>query len=107
MKQRKPKDKMIAELKINGAQYSIRATAHAVERMAEREVDQYVVAANVMALGKQRLLELQEAQAEAIVIDEDKNIAVVIGFKKNRIQVITVINKANVFVKKDTVIERI
>jgi len=104
---KKAKGKAIAELKINGKQYSVRATAHAMERMEERGVDEYVVAGNVMALGKDRLTELQEEQAEAIVIDDEKNVAVVIGFKGNRIMVITVIDKAKVFVKKGTVIERL
>ena len=106
-KVRRKKDKLIAELKINGQQYSIRASAHALQRMEEREVDEYVVAGNILALGKQRLAELQEEQAEAIIIDEEKDVAVIIGYKGNRIMVVTVIGRSNVFVKKGTVIEKL
>lgn len=103
------KSKAIAQLRIEGQTYSIRATAHAMQRMAEREVDEYVVAGTVMSLGKERLQELQDQDAEAIIIDEVKDVAVVIGFKGkgNRIFIITVINCANVYVKSNTVIERL
>ncbi len=107
MFEKKYKEKLIAQLKINGISYSIRATAHAMQRMDEREIDEYVVSGNIMALGKDKITELQSNNDEAIIIDELKNVAIVIGFKGNRIYVITVINKSNVYVKDNTVIERI
>lgn len=107
MFEKKYKEKLIAQLKINGISYSIRATAHAMQRMDEREIDEYVVSGNIMALGKDKITELQSNNDEAIIIDELKNVAIVIGFKGNRVYVITVINKSNVYVKDNTVIERI
>ena len=101
------KDKLLAQIKIDGKSYSIRATVHALERMDQRSIDEYVVTGNVLALGNQRLVELQEMQEDAIIIDENTNTSVVITFKKNTIKVVTVINKANVFVKKNTTIEKI
>ena len=73
--------------------------------MEERGVDEYVVAGNVMALRKDRLAELQEEQAEAIVIET--KVSGGDWLKGNRIMVVTVIDKAKVFVKKGTVIERL
>lgn len=99
--------KSLAQLSISGETYSIRASDHALQRMAERGVDEYVVAGTVVSLGKARLQELQDEDAEAIIIDEAKDVAVVIGFRGNRVMVITVINKSNVFVKSDTTIERL
>jgi len=107
MFEKKYKEKLIAQLKINGISYSIRATAHAMQRMDEREINEYVISGNIMALGKDKITELQSNNDEAIIIDELKNVAIVIGFKGNRIYVITVINKSNVYVKDNTVIERI
>jgi len=101
------KDKLLAQLEINGQHYSVRATIHAMERMKQRGIDEFVVSGNVLALGKQKLQELQESQEEAIIIDEQNGCAVVIGFNKNTVKVITVINKSNVFVKTNTKIERI
>jgi hypothetical protein len=101
------KDKLLAQIKINNQQYSIRATVHALQRMAERKVDEYVVTGNVLALGEKRLLALQEEQTDAIVIDKVSNTSTVITFNKNTIKIVTVIDKANVFVKSNTKIERI
>lgn len=101
------KDKAIAIIKIENKTYSIRATAHALERMQQRNVNEYVVTGNIIALGPEELKRLQESGEEAIIIDEDKNISIVIGFKSNRIYVITVIDKSNVFVKRGTTVKRI
>jgi len=101
------KDKLLAKLEINGQHYSVRATVHALQRMAERNIDEFVVSGNVLALGKVKLQELQRDQEEAIIIDQQSNSAVVIGFVKNTVKVITVINKSNVFVKENTRIEKL
>lgn len=99
--------KSLALLTIEGKDYSIRASEHALQRMEERQVDSYVVAGNVMALGAERLQELQRKQEEAMIIDEENEVAVVIAFKGNRIMLVTVLNKANCYVKKGTRIERV
>lgn len=98
------KDKCLAEVNIDGNMYSIRATVHALERMKQREIDEYVVTGNVLALGKERLLQLQEQGEEAIIIDEQKEVSIVIAFEQNKIVIITVIDKSNVFVKDETTI---
>ena len=101
------KSKSIATITIEKQTWSVRATALALQRMRQRGVDEYVVSGTVLALGKDRLQELQEAEEEAIIIDDEKNVSVVIGFRGNRIMVVTVIDKSNVWVKKQTSIERI
>ncbi len=104
------KSRSLAQITIEEKRYSIRATIHALERMKERNVCEYAVTGSILALGQKRLLELQEAlqeaQEDAMIIDEERDVAVVISFKGNRIQVVTV-NKANVFVKKNKSVERI
>jgi hypothetical protein len=101
------KDKLLAQIKINNRDYSIRATDHCLQRMAERKIDEYVVSGNVLALGETKLLKLQEAQEEAIIIDKKTNTSIVVAFIRNTVKIITVIDKANVFVKDGTRIERI
>lgn len=99
------KDRELAMIKIDGKYHKIVASHHAMCRMEKRErnIDPYVVAGNIIALGPDRIRQLQEDNAEAIIIDEKKNVSIVIGFAKgDDITVITVIDKANVFVKKDT-----
>ena len=100
-------DKLLAQVEIKGQQYSIRATAHAVERMEQRNIDEYVVVGNIMAMGKERIVELQSKNEEAILIDDNTNTSIVFGFNGNKVKVITVIDKSNVFVKKGTVVERL
>lgn len=99
--------KCLAEIKIESNTYSVRATEHALKRMKQRSIDEYVVVGNVLALGKERLLQLQERDEEAIIIDEQKEVSIVIAFEQNKIIVITVIDKSNVFVKNNTEIVRL
>lgn len=96
------KSKKLMSFNINGRDIDIIASGHAVGRMIERDVNEYVVAGNVIALGPERIQQLQATRDEAIIIDEDKNVSVVVGFSQRRITIITVIDKANVFVKKGT-----
>lgn len=97
-------NKEIASMTIAGKTYAIETSNHAAERMAQYQVDAFVVAGSVLALGPERIDALQEQKEEAMIIDEENNIAVVVGFNKNEITLITVINKSNVFVKKNTTI---
>lgn len=92
----------LASIKIDGKHHDIIASHHAMERMVERSVDKYVIAGNVLALGPERINELQKNNDEAIVIDEVNNVSVVVGFGKSYITVITVMAKSNVFVKNNT-----
>lgn len=101
------KGKSLAQIKIGRDTYSIRATEHAVERMAQRHVDAYVVTGNVLALGPEKLADLKATSEDAIIIDTRTNTAVVVTVEKQTIKVVTVIDKSNVWVKDGTRIERI
>jgi hypothetical protein len=103
---KKQKEKFITQIKVQNYKFSLRITAHAQQRVDERNIDEYVLAGEVLALGK-NLIKLYKTQDEAIIIDKIKNISVVVGFKKNTIKIITVIDKSNVFVKSNTEIFKI
>lgn len=98
------KNKEIASINIAGKTYSIATSFHAAERMDERNVDAHVVAGSVLALGPARIDSLQAENEEAMIIDKENNVAVVVGFSPEEIVIITVINKSNVFVKENTTI---
>ena len=100
-------EREIASVKINGKVIDIIASRHAMKRMIERNVDKYITASAVLALGHERIAELQDNNDEAIVIDKANNMSVVLGFNKNVITIITVINRSNVFVKNNTEIHHI
>ena len=97
---------LISQMKIDDDEYSIRATEHALKRMKQRGVDKYVVAGTVLSLGKDKILEKKKQDADVAVIDKNKGISVVFGFVKNRIRVITVMRKTDIYVKdKTTLVE--
>lgn len=97
----------IAVIEIDERYINITASGHALDRMEQYEIDKYVVSGNVLALGPERIAELQQQREEAIIIDEVANISVVIGFSMKTVTIITVINKSNVFVKNNTKICKI
>lgn len=99
--------KSLATIKIDNEIYSIRTTEHAEERMEQRDIDEYVVTGNILALGRERLLQLQETQEDAIIIDERKKVSIVICFVKNTITIITVIGTENIWNNRGTQIVRI
>jgi len=101
------KDKQIAKLKIEKQCYSIRATAHAIIRMRQRNIDEYVVSGTVISLGEKRLLAYQNNGRDVAIIDKIKRVAVIATFKKNTIKIITVIDKEDIYVKDGTTIENI
>lgn len=92
----------IATIEINGNTYSIRISNHAQKRMEQRNISSYVIAGNILSLGKERLIKLQKMGEDFIIIDDITKTSIVAGFKGNRIFIITVINKCNVFIKSET-----
>ena len=101
------KSKSIAQIKIGETVYSIRATEHSLQRMAQRNISEYTVTGTVIALGPQVLKELGESNEEAIIIDSNSGCSVVAAVHGQRVFIITVIDKTNVFVKTATRVERI
>ena len=98
----KQKKKCIATIDIGSSTYSVRISNHAQKRMQERNISEYVVAGNILTLGKKRLLQLQKAEEDFIIIDDITKTSIVAGFKRNTITIITVIDKSNIFVKSET-----
>ncbi|MFW5962666.1 MAG: hypothetical protein ACOCQR_03520 [bacterium] len=101
------KSEVLTVIQIDGDRYSIRATQHAKKRMAEREVDENVVAGEVIALGRERIVELQERDTDIAIVDERRDLAVIIAFNHNRIVIVTVIDKSEIWVKDGTFIEKL
>lgn len=92
----------IAIIRLGGKAYSIGASNHALSRMNDRGIDKYVVSGTVIALGPTRIAELQENKDDAIIINENNNTSIVMAFDGTDITIITVIDKANIFVKTNT-----
>jgi len=98
----------IAEIRIEDKEYEVRMTEHSALRMIDRGIDKFVVTGSIIALGK-RINQIEEnGYDEGIVIDKPHNVAVIFAIFKDKytcksiVKIITVINRANVFVKENT-----
>ena len=107
MGKERTKSKCLAQITIEKETYSIRATGHAVDRMTERKVDKWVVSGDVLALGKERLLDYKETNKDVALIDKKRDITIILGFRKNTIYVLTVIDKSDVYILDNTMIKRL
>lgn len=99
---KKFKAKSLAQFTINGRIYSIRATAHAVLRMHQRQVSSETITSLIARLGDKKIVELQKSQSKYIIQDLKNNIELVISFEKNTIKVITTIKEKNIFNTRET-----
>ncbi|MFW6242656.1 MAG: DUF4258 domain-containing protein [bacterium] len=100
--------KAMFKFELNNKKWHVQQSYHAKVRMEERNIDFFAVVGDIIALGN-RIETLAENNEEAMIIDKNKDISVVAGFQEdfNIITIITVIDKANVFVKDGTSIERV
>ena len=107
MKKTRTKSKSLAQIKIENEVYSVRATGHAVDRMIERKVDKWVVSGDVLALGKERLLSYSQLTKDVALIDSKRGITIILGFRKNTIYILTVIDKSDIYVLDGTIIKNL
>ena len=101
------KSKAIATFTVKKETHSVRATAHALQRMEEREVSPETVLSGILALQMDRVNEYKESEEDVAIIDKRNNCTIIISFQKNTIQIVTVINNSDVWVKDGTQIERL
>ena len=88
---------------INGCEYSIRVTRHALEQMDTRCVSSADVVESVLELKVNRLLYLQSMWENICLINSKLNITVIFRWVKNTILVLTVLPKSEqVFAKNGT-----
>lgn len=86
--------------------YRVVATSHGILQMKERTLDQYYIASACLALGLKLDL-YNNTGTHIMLIDELKDLAAVITVENYSIVLITVIDKADVFAKSNTVIENL
>ncbi|MFW6312100.1 MAG: hypothetical protein ACOC1K_07690 [Nanoarchaeota archaeon] len=99
--------KALTTLKIGNDMYSIRTTDHSELRLKQRNIDEYIVISNILSLGKERIQELQNQDKDIMVIDENNNVSICFCFNGNKITIITVIDKSDIFVKRNTIVENL
>ncbi len=86
--------------------YRVIATSHGVLQMGKRGLDKYYIASACLALGL-KLDRYNNTGTHIMLVDEPKDLAAVITVENYNIVLITVIDKADVFAKSNTVIENL
>lgn len=94
---------------IEGIPFCVFVSTHAGIRMRQRKVNKYAAFGSIVAVGED-LLDMYDGD-EFIVIDKELGISIVCGIHAKgleiEIEIITVINEHDVFVKQGTKIYRI
>lgn len=88
----------------NGKSYQVELSAHAQKRMRERGITEEQVAHNLLSITLDEFNHLSKHSLEAMIMDERKEVNIVISFRKTKIRVITVIKKKNPYAKKNTIV---
>ena len=98
------KGKLLARCQaINGCEYTIRVTEHALEQMEARGVRGSDIVETISAFGVNRLLHLQTVSCHFCLINNRLNTTVILSWVKNRIIVLTVLAKSEqIFAKRGT-----
>ena len=98
----KVKNQSIFQFQVEQETYSVRVTEHSAERANQRGIDRDVIISAIFALKLERLQTAKENNKDLAVIDENNNVAIILGMNKNTINIITVIDKSDIWVKEGT-----
>lgn len=91
----------------DGETFSVRVSEHSAKRVNQRGIDENNILSAIFALKIERLIEAREEDKDLAVIDEKNDFALILGMTKNRINIITAIDKADIWVKEGTDTHRI
>ena len=87
--------------------YTIQCTQHAQSRMGLREIDSGKVVSAVLSIGINHLNLYHNMQLDVMVTDKENGFSVVFEVRDNMIVLITVIDKADCFIKPGTIVEEV
>jgi hypothetical protein len=84
--------------------FRVIGTNHAIQRLRQRKVDEYHIASALLAMGM-KLLEYNNSGKQIMLRDMGRGLSTVIAIENYTIVLITVLEKVDVYVKDNTVIE--
>ena len=102
----------ILNYEMDNENWEIKMTVHAYERMKERfeDLDEFEVAGDIIALGRNKLRNHIENKDDIAIIDKDKGLSIIVSFDerhKNWIKIITLIDKSDIYIKEGTTLEEL
>lgn len=84
--------------------YTVKLSKHATKRMRQRNITKKNIVNNILSLTQKEIEYLSRNKRQAIILDKELGISVVIGFNKEfKLVVITVINQKKICSKPTTV----
>lgn len=101
------KEKALITFNKDGQDYSIRISEHGALRANQRDISEDIIISCIFALTLERLEKCKQEGKDLAIIDENNNVAIIVTMYRNTIMIVTVIDKANIYVKNGTDIKRI
>lgn len=92
----------LATILIGEHTVDIIATRHANIRMHQRKVDPLLIISGVASVPSKDINQMMKKKTAAMVLDETNNLGIVFTIENKQIVIITVIQKKNIYVKKNT-----
>lgn len=87
--------KILANININGYKTLIKADNMVEHRIFKNTKELIDI---ILSLGIDKLIEIQEAKDEVIIINKDRNIVIILAGNTQEIEIIDIIDDASIFV---------
>lgn len=100
---RRKNGKMISSFTIGNKTYSIRLTAHAKQRLTDRNIDLYQVTGSILSLGENIIEKYSGSNRDIFIMDKANNFSIVCNIENCTIMIVTVIDSADCWVKNGTI----
>jgi hypothetical protein len=84
--------------------FRVIGTNHAIRRLRQRGVDEFHIASALLAMGK-KLFRYNNSKSKIMLTDTGRKLSAVIAIENYTIVIITVLDKTDVYVKENTIIE--
>jgi hypothetical protein len=102
-KHHKKAGKPVNTFTIENKTYSIRLSEHAELRLKQRNIDLYQAIGSILSLGKERITDYAGSNRDIFIMDNANNFSVVCNIEYRTITIITVIDKADCYIKDGTI----
>ena len=100
---RRKNGKMISTFTITDKTYSIRLTAHAKQRLLDRNLDLYQVTGSILSLGQQNIEQYSGSNRDIFIMDKEHNFSIVCNITYRTITIVTVIDTTDCWIKQGTI----
>lgn len=94
--------RQVSIYKINDITFEVRISKHADDRLQQRKLDIFMVTGAIFSLGQKRINDYRDTGRDIFVMDKTNDLSVVCCIEGNIITIITVLDKADCYVKNGT-----